>query len=220
MHRGQRGADDDPSLRHLRGRASQRLRCEPVCHGGRRARCNHRHRHARQGDGREGVSRQAALLALRGAQFPDTTVLRRHAHAHLVFDGRGRVWRSARPEGRLSFRQGRGGHRFQRAACQAFATAGFPGGDRPLGRHGLFPATDGRRSCPAGDAAGTEMVRRDQFRQRRAGRCRYHHQLRQGPDAERLPDSGHAGLSQRLARDDQGGGRGERAGPFHRFHRL
>ena len=84
--------------------------------------------------------------------------------------------------------------------------AGFPGGDRSLGRHGLFPATDGRRSRPAGDAAGAEMVRRDQFRQRRAGRRRYHHQLRQGPDAERLPDSGHARLSQRLARDHQGGG--------------
>ena len=200
------GTDDGRTLCYLQNHAGDCPRDEPVCHGGRCTRCNHRHRHARQGGGREGVSRQAALLALRGAQFPDAAVLRRHAHSHFVFDGRGRVRRSARPEGRLSLRQGRGGHRFQRTACQAFATAGFPGGDRPLGRHGLFPATDGRRSCPAGDAAGTEMVRRDQFRQRRAGRRRYHHQLRQGPDAERLPDPGHARLSQRLARDHQGGG--------------
>ena len=141
-----------------------------------------------------------------GRNFPTRPYFGDTHTAHFVFDGRGRVWRAARPEGRLSFRQGRGGHRFQRTACQAFAAAGFPGGDRPLGRHGLFPATDRRRSCPAGDAAGTEMVRRDQFRQRRAGRRRYHHQLRQGPDAERLPDPGHARLSQRLARDHQGGG--------------
>ena len=80
-----RVTDDDPSVRHLRGRASQCLRCEPVCHGGRCTRCNHRHRHARQGGGREGVSRQAALLALRGAQFPNTAVLRRHAHCTLRF---------------------------------------------------------------------------------------------------------------------------------------
>ena len=155
-----------------------------------------------------------------GRNFPTRPFFGDTHTAHLVFDGRGRVRRAARPEGRLSLRQGRGGHRVQRAACQAFAAAGFPGGDRPLGRHGLFPATDRRRSRPAGDAAGPEMVRRDQFRQGRAGRRRYHHQLRQGPDAEGLPDPGHARLSQRLARDDQGGGRGERAGPLHRLHRL
>ena len=166
------------------------------------------------------VSRQAALLALCGAQLPDAALLRRHAHAHFVFDGRGRIRRAARPEGSLSFRQRRGGHGVQRAARQAFAAAGFPRGDRPLGRDGLFPATDRRRSCPARNAAGPKMVRRDQFRQRRAGRRRHHHQLRQGPDAERLSGSGHAVLSQRLARDDQGGGRGERAGPLHGVHRL
>src|SRR4051812_6404460 len=29
-------------------------------------------------------------------------------------------------------------------ACQAFATPGFPGGDGPLGRHGLFPDSSAR----------------------------------------------------------------------------
>ena len=35
-----------------------------------------------------------------------------------------------------------------------------------------------------------------------------------------FPDAGHARLSQRLARDHQGGRGGERAGPLHRLHRL
>ena len=53
---------------------------------------------------------------------------------------------------------------------------------------GFFPQLIGGDPTLAGDAAGTEMVRRDQFRQGRAGRRRHHHQLRQGPDAEGLPD--------------------------------
>ena len=65
---------------------------------------------------------EAALLALRGAQFPDAAVLRRHAPAHLVLDGRGRVRRAARPEGCLSFRQGRRGHR--RPAASAPSSRG------------------------------------------------------------------------------------------------
>ena len=56
--------------------------------------------------------------------------------------------------------------------------------------------------------------------QGRAGRSRHHHQLRQGADAERLPNSGHARLPQRLARNHQGGGGGKRARPLHRLHRL
>ena len=35
-----------------------------------------------------------------------------------------------------------------------------------------------------------------------------------------FPTAGHACLSQRVARDDQGGGGGERARPLHRLHRL
>ena len=35
-----------------------------------------------------------------------------------------------------------------------------------------------------------------------------------------FPDAGHGCLSQRLARNHQGGGRGQRAGPLHRLHRL
>ena len=114
-------------------------RGESVRHRGRRTGRNHRHRHARQGDGRANVSRQAALFALCGARLPDPALFRRHAHAHLVFDGRGRIRRAARPEGSLSFRQRRGGHGVQRAARQAVPPAGFPRGDRPLGRHGIFP---------------------------------------------------------------------------------
>ena len=129
---GPRGGTDDPSVRYLQGRASQCRRREPVRNGSCSARRNHRHRHARQGSGRESVSRQAALLALRWAQFPYETLLRRHSFAHFVLDGRGRVWCSARPEGRLSLRQGRGGHLFQWPACQAFEASGFPGCDRPL----------------------------------------------------------------------------------------
>ena len=85
---------------------------------------------------------------------------------------------------------------------------------------GFFPLLTGGDPTLLGTPQGTEMVRRDQFRQRRAGRDRHHHQLRQGPDAEGLPAPGHAGLSQRLARDHQGGGGRERAGPLHGVHRL
>ena len=41
-----------------------------------------------------------------------------------------------------------------------------------------------------------------------------------GPNAERFPDAGNAGLSQRLARNYQGGGRSQRAGPLYGLHRL
>jgi hypothetical protein len=42
-----------------------------------------------------------------------------------------------------------------------------------------------------------------------AGSCRSHYQLRQGANAQGLPDAGNAGLSQRVARNDQGGGRSQ-----------
>jgi len=47
---------------------------------------------------------------------------------------------------------------FQWPACQAFEASGFLGSDRPLGRDGLFPAAHERRSYPAGNTTGTEMV--------------------------------------------------------------
>ena len=155
-----------------------------------------------------------------GRNFPDAAVLRRHAHAHLVLDGCGRIRRAARAKGRLSLRQGRGGHGVERAAGQALAAARLHRGHGPLRRHGLFSAIAERRSYRARDAAGTEMVRPDQLRPRRAGRSRHHHQLRQGADAEGFPNSGHARLPQRVARDHQGGGGGKRARPLHRLHRL
>ena len=93
-----------------------------------------------------------------GRNFPTRPFFGDTHTAHLVLDGRGRVRRAARPEGRLSLCQGRGGHRVQRTAGEAFAAAGFPGGDRSLGRHGIFSATDRRRSRAAGDAARPEMV--------------------------------------------------------------
>ena len=103
--------------------------------------------------------RQAALFALRGAQLPDPAVLRRHAPAHLVLLGRGRVRRAARPAGRLSLRQGRGGDGLHRPAGEALAAARFPRGGGPLGQHGLLPALPRRQARdagrPDGRAAGT-----------------------------------------------------------------
>ena len=104
------------------------------------------------------VSFKAALLALCGAQFSDKALLRRHALAHIVFDGRRRVWCSAWPEGRLSLCKRPRGYRFKRAAGQTFAASGFPCSGGPLGWDGLFPAADEWRPDPAFDAAGTEMV--------------------------------------------------------------
>ncbi len=59
-----------------------------------------RHGRARQGQGRQGLRRQAAVLALRGPQLPDPPAVRRHAPAHLVLDGRGRLRRAARRRAR------------------------------------------------------------------------------------------------------------------------
>ena len=58
----------------------------------------------------EGLPEEGALLALRGPQLPDAAVLRRHAPAHGVLDGRRRLRRAARPARRLPVRAGRGDH--------------------------------------------------------------------------------------------------------------
>src|SRR6185295_5045417 len=67
-------------------------------------------RHARQSDRRKVFPQQAALLALRGPKFSYTAALRRHAPAHFVFDGCGRLRLQTWTKRGLSFRPGRGDH--------------------------------------------------------------------------------------------------------------
>ena len=85
-------------------------------HGHAPGRPGERRRRARQGEGREGVFHEAPVLALRRPQLPDAAVLRRHAPAHLVLDGRRRVRRAAQPARRLSLRARRGDHGLERPA--------------------------------------------------------------------------------------------------------
>ena len=156
---------------------------------------------------------EAALLALRRPQLPDAAVLRRHASAHLVLDGRRRVRRAADAARRLPFRQGRGGHASTRPAGQAVAPARLPRRRRPLGRHGLLPAADERRSRASGRPAGPQVVRHDHGRAR-APRRRSTSSSSFGkgkiPKAI-LPVPGTPAYRKRLAGDDRGGGGGQRA---------
>jgi hypothetical protein len=50
-------------------------------------------------------------------------------------------------------------YRVERTACEAFETTGFPGGDGPLRRHGIFPPAHERRSRADGNATRPQMVR-------------------------------------------------------------
>ena len=61
------------------------------------------------------------------------------------------------------------------------------------------------------------MVRRDQFRQRRAGGGRHHHQFRQGPVAERISAPGHASVSLGLAGDIKAADEANEPGQFTAF---
>ena len=108
--------------------------------------------------------------------------------------------------GCLPLRQRRGGHRFEWPARKAVAPARFSCRQRSFGWLWFFSTINGWRSRVARDAARAQMVRRDHFRQRRAGGGRHHHQFRQGPIAERISVAGHAGLSLGLAGNNQGRG--------------
>ena len=64
-------------------------------------------------------SSRGSPIRHRRPQLPDPAVLRRHAPAHVVLDGCGRLRCPADAAGRLPLRQGRGGHGLERPAGQA-----------------------------------------------------------------------------------------------------
>ena len=133
-----------------------------------------------------------------GPHLSHVAAVRRHAPAHVVLDGRGGLRCAPHAQGRLPFRARRGSHLQQRPAGQAVAAARLPGGRRSLRRHGLLPATDGRRPrvCWPRRRAASGTTRSGRPGSRRGDR--HHHELRQGPDAQGVPDAGHLGLSQCL----------------------
>ena len=184
-----------------------------------RSRTN-RYRFGGQSQAGKGVSFQAQLFALCRPQFSDVAAVRRHASAYVVLDGCGRLRCAPDTQRCLPFRPRRGGHLQQRSTGQAIASARLSRCRRSLRRNGLLSAVDVGRSGAAGHAAGTQVVRRDSRRQRCRGGDRHHHELRQGTDAEGVPDSRHLGVSKRVAADHQGGGGLQRARAIHRLHRL
>src|SRR6185503_11486101 len=115
-------------------------------------------RHARQSDRRKIFPQQAAILALRGPKFSYTATLRRHAPAHFVFDGRGRLRLQTWTKGGLSFRPGRRDHSFERPTGQVVPAARLPRRGGSLRWLWVFPAVDERRSGAAGHTAGPQMV--------------------------------------------------------------
>jgi hypothetical protein len=74
---------------------------------------------------------------------------------------------------------------------------------------GFFPQLIGGDPGLLATPQGRRWYDEINFRQGCPGCCRYHYQLRQGANAQGLPDAGDAGLSQRVARNDQGGGRSQ-----------
>src|SRR6185369_6018540 len=103
-------------------------------------------RHARQSDRRKILPQQAAILTLHGPKFSYTATLRRHAPAHFVFDGRGRLRLPTWTKRGLSFRTGRGDYCFERPTGQVVATARLPRRRRSLRRLWVLPAINERRS--------------------------------------------------------------------------
>src|SRR6185369_14202947 len=156
-------------------------------------------RHARQSDRRKIFPQQTAILALRGPKFSYTAVLRRYTPAHFVFDGRGRLRLPAWTKGRLSFRPGRGDHRFERPTGEVVPAARLPRRGGSLRRLWILSAVNERRSGIAGHTAGPEVVRPDQVWSWRRGGDGYHRQFRPGENASGVPTSGNARISVRLA---------------------
>ena len=169
---------------------------------------------------RRRIPAKPTIFALRGPQSPDAAVLFGDTHCT-----RRLRWTPARsapawPEGRLPLRQGRGGRRFQRAAREAVAAARFPGGGRPLRRHGLLPAAAGGDPSLLADPQGRKWYDLINSGKGAQAAIEIITSFSQGKIPKGLSRPGHARLSQRLARDHRGGGRGQRARPLHRLHRL
>ena len=143
---------------------------------------------------------EAAVLAVRGPQLPDAAALRRHAPAHLVLDGRGRVRRAAHAPRRLPVRAGRGAHRSTRPAGEALPAARLPRRGGPLGRHGLLPAADERRSgrCWRRSRARSGTTRSRAARAPRP-RSTSSSSFSDEQDAQGVPAPGHEGLPLGLA---------------------
>ena len=162
-----------------------------------------------------------AVLALRRAQLPDAAVLRRHAPAYVVLDGRRRGRRATRARRGLPVCQGPGSHGLERPAGEALATSRFSRRRRSLGWPGLLPAADCRRPQDRGRPAGPQVVRHDPGRQGRGSRPGPLLQHGQGHDREGAPSGArHRGVPGCLAEDDRRGGGGERSGRVHGVHRL
>ena len=152
------------------------------------------------GDGRAGPA-EAAVFAASGPQLPHPALLRRHAPAHVVLLRCRRLRGPAHAAGRLSLRQGRGGHGVQRPAGEARPSARLPRRRRPRREHGLLPATVRRQARDARRSDGPALVRPDPVRQGRRGRPRDDHERLAGHVPPRhLLSARHAGLSVRPGR--------------------
>ena len=166
--------------------------------------------------------RQAAVLALRGPQLPDAPVLRRHAPAHVVLDGRRRVRRRLGPADAYRFAKGEeitasSGQRAKLSRPLDFLVVADHSDNM-----GFFPDLLAGNPEMLADPTGPALVRHDPVRQGRRGRAsrssspsrrdKFPKALMSLPGTPRLPLG--------VAGDDQGRRGGERPGPLHRLHRL
>ena len=179
----------------------------------------HRHRHARQGGGREGVSRKPPYSPYAGRNFPTrpssaTRTCTLRFRWTLVRSAAGSVQRTliVLPRARRSSRRVGSERKLSRPLDFLVVTDHSDG-------MGFFPQLMAAiLRCSARRRDGNGMTRSIPAKARKPRSISSPVSAR--ASCRKASRPGHARLSQRLARDDQGGGRGERAGPLHRVHRL